>query len=405
MPTRTAFDVVVVGASISGCTAARLFALNGARVALVERRPDPDAYKVACTHAILSSAVPTIERIGLTALLDARGAVRTHPEVWTRHSGLIGFPTDAPHGYGVTRATLDPMVRALAADTPGVELLQGVTTTGLIRDGDRIAGVVVARRDGHESLLRAPLVVGADGRHSTVARLAQMRGRVRPNNRFFYFAYWHGVRPVTSRPRLWLLEPEAAAMFPNEDDVTVLVAAFHRAHLADVRADPESAYQRLLRGLPEGPDLAGAERASKLIGALDVPNVWRPASKPGVALVGDAAFAADPLFGVGCGWAFQSAEWLVDHVTGEHDLDRALARYRRVFGRRLLPHYWQVADFASGRPLRANERMGMRAAAADPGYARVVEEVTSRRYSPLHLFRPRLIAMMMRAGLTTRIST
>ena len=144
VPTRTAFDVVVVGASISGCTAARLFALNGARVALVERRPDPDAYKVACTHAILSSAVPTMERIGLTALLDARGAVRTHPEVWTRHSGLIGFPTDAPHGYGVTRATLDPMVRALAADTPGVELLQGVTTTGLIRDGDRIAGVVVA---------------------------------------------------------------------------------------------------------------------------------------------------------------------------------------------------------------------------------------------------------------------
>ena len=87
VPTRTAFDVVVVGASISGCTAARLFALAGARVALVERRPDPDAYKVACTHAILSSAVPTMERIGLTALLDARGAVRTHPEVWTRTAG------------------------------------------------------------------------------------------------------------------------------------------------------------------------------------------------------------------------------------------------------------------------------------------------------------------------------
>ena len=56
------FDVVVVGASIAGCTSARLFALAGARVALVERRPDPGAYKVVCTHQILSSAVPTIER-------------------------------------------------------------------------------------------------------------------------------------------------------------------------------------------------------------------------------------------------------------------------------------------------------------------------------------------------------
>src|SRR5688500_12160861 len=35
MPTKPAFDVVVVGASIAGCTAARLFALAGARVALV----------------------------------------------------------------------------------------------------------------------------------------------------------------------------------------------------------------------------------------------------------------------------------------------------------------------------------------------------------------------------------
>jgi len=50
-----------------------------------------------------------------------------------------------------------------------------------------------------------------------------------------------------------------------------------------------------LRGLPEGPDLAGAERASKLIGALDVPNVWRPASKPGVASTKSAmpALASD----------------------------------------------------------------------------------------------------------------
>jgi 2-polyprenyl-6-methoxyphenol hydroxylase-like FAD-dependent oxidoreductase len=74
------FDVVVVGASIAGCTAARLFALAGARVGLIERRPDPAAYKVVCTHQILSSAVPTIERMGLAPFLEARGAVHTHAE-------------------------------------------------------------------------------------------------------------------------------------------------------------------------------------------------------------------------------------------------------------------------------------------------------------------------------------
>ena len=43
-----------------------------------------------------------------------------------------------------------------------------------------------------------------------------------------------------------------------------------------------------------------------------MPNKMRPAARPGLAFVGDAALATDPLFGVGCGWAFQSAEWLVD---------------------------------------------------------------------------------------------
>src|SRR3954454_12105178 len=125
MPPAPEFDVVVVGASIGGFTAARLFGLAGARVALVERRPDPAAYKVTCTHAILPSGVPTIERLGLAPVIEARGAVWTHGEAWTPHGGWIHAPTDAPHGYGVTRRTLAPALRDLAAQTPGLEFLPG----------------------------------------------------------------------------------------------------------------------------------------------------------------------------------------------------------------------------------------------------------------------------------------
>src|SRR5919199_6401756 len=137
------FDVAVVGASIGGCPAARLFAQAGARVALVERRPDPAAYKVVCTHQILSSAVPTIERLGLAERLDARGAVRTQIEVWSPFGGWMRFPPGLPHGYGVTRRTLDPMLRELAAGTPGVELFPGMTVVGLLGDGGRPTGVRV----------------------------------------------------------------------------------------------------------------------------------------------------------------------------------------------------------------------------------------------------------------------
>ncbi len=86
------FDVAVVGASVAGCTAARLFAQTGARVALIERRDDPAAFKVVCTHAILPPATPTIERLGLAPMLVERGVPRTWAEFWTPYGGWFGLP-------------------------------------------------------------------------------------------------------------------------------------------------------------------------------------------------------------------------------------------------------------------------------------------------------------------------
>ena len=159
-------------------------------------------------------------------------------------------------------------------------------------------------------------------------------------------------------------------------------------------------YQRMIAALPDGPNLAHAERASKLLGKLDVPNVMRPAARPGVAFVGDAALATDPSFGVGCGWAFESAEWLVDHtqtaLLGHGDLDRALDRYRRAFRRRLGLEHWLIADMSSGRKLRWNERTAFRAAAGDPFVARALEEVATRRRSSLRMLEPRLTLRVLR---------
>ncbi len=404
MPGMAPFDVAVVGASIGGCTAARLFALAGARVALIERRPDPAAYKVICTHQILSSAVPTMERVGIAPLIEARGAVRSHPAAWSPYGGWMRLPTDVPHGYGVTRQTLDPLLRDLAASTPGVELLTGNTVVRLVASEGRPAGVEVESPSHATRTIRARLVVGADGRGSDIARLARVPGRIRPHNRFFYFAYWRGIRPKTTRARLWLDDPDGFAAFPNEDDLTVVVTGVHKSRLAEFRADPERGYRAMVAGLPDGPNLDDAERVSKLLGKLDVPNVMRPAARPGVAFVGDAAVASDPTMGVGCGWAFQMADWLVDYTASAlldgSGLDGALDRYRRAVQRRIGLHHWLIADLSSGRKLRWNERVAFRAAARDDTVARRIEEVVSRRKSPLWLLGPALNVRALRAGIS-----
>jgi menaquinone-9 beta-reductase len=227
---------------------------------------------------------------------------------------------------------------------------------------------------------------------------------VRPNNRFAYWAYWRGV-PPTDRARVWLLEPDGAAHFPDEDGLTLLAAVGHKSRLPEFRADHEGAYLRYISRLPDGPELDGAERVSKVIGAIDHQNVIRPAAQPGIAFVGDAALAADPLFGVGLSWALQSGEWLADAVApallGDGDLHAALGRYRRRFARRLGPHHAFIAEFSSGRPATVPERTMSRAAARNAKVARAVDETFSRRRSPMRLLDPRLAPHVVR-GLVSR---
>jgi 2-polyprenyl-6-methoxyphenol hydroxylase-like FAD-dependent oxidoreductase len=395
------FDVVVIGASVAGCTAARLYGQRGARVALVERSPDPDAYKTVCTHFIQSSATPTIERIGLAALIEEHGAIRNSIDVWSRGGGwIVTAQDDPPYGYSITRRRLDPLLRRLAADTPGVELMPGWTATALARDpGGRPTSITVEDRGHSTRTLSAPLIVAADGRDSRMARIAGVPGRVKPHGRFFYWAYWRGIRPQTTRARMWMLNPDCAYTFPNEDDLTLVLVGPHKDRLPEFRADLEGAYMRMVRSLPDAPSLKDAVRESKTLGKLELPNVMRPAARPGLAFVGDAALASDPLWGVGCGWAFQSAEWLVDETADSLPdttaLDAALKRYRRLHRRRLAPHHLVIAEIASGRPMNAFERRMGTVAAHDPVVRRAFEAVGSRRELPAAVFRPRVLAHLL----------
>jgi menaquinone-9 beta-reductase len=112
-------------------------------------------------------------------------------------------------------------------------------------------------------------------------------------------------------------------------------------------------------------------------------NRMRTPTAPGLALIGDAALATDPLFGVGCGWAFQSAEWLADAVApalrGEAALEAGLRRYRRAHSRHLRGHAWMIHDYATGRKLQPPERLIFSGAARDPRVATIFDTFGTRQ--------------------------
>jgi 2-polyprenyl-6-methoxyphenol hydroxylase-like FAD-dependent oxidoreductase len=145
------------------------------------------------------------------------------------------------------------------------------------------------------------------------------------------------------------------------------------------------------------------------MGKLDMTNRIRAQVAPGLALVGDAAMAADPLFGVGCGWAFQSAEWLADSVTpalrGEESLDRGLKRYRRLHKRKLAGHAFMIHDYSTGRPMSPPERALFAGAARDPKLAARFDAFGTRQIGPARMLAttlPRTFYVNARHAMTKR---
>ncbi len=375
------YDVVVVGGSLAGCAAARLFALQGARVGLVEKRPDLDAYKVICTHNIQAGAVPAMERLGIGPAIRDAGAVRAQIDIWTRY-GWIRPPDRGLRNVNLRRSVLDPIVRRQAIETAGVDYLPGLTAVGLEGD-ERVEGVRVSGHGEKERLLTARLVVAADGRDSQLARMASVPGRVRPHKRFCYFSYFRDVPLHPDRAMVWFSDPDMAYINPNEDGVSMVAVVPAKRRLEEFRSDPEPAARAHFRSLADAPSLDGARPVAKWFGKLEMPSTIRPATARGMAFVGDAAQASDPIFGVGCGWAFQSADWLAEEVGSalhgsDRELNRALKGYARRHRRELGAHHWLISDYSSGRPFSPIEKLIYSTAARDTDLAGRVEDFSTR---------------------------
>jgi menaquinone-9 beta-reductase len=389
------YDAVIIGGSLAGCTTATLLGRAGARVALVEKQPDPKAFKRMCSHFIQASAVPTLERLGwLEPIYDA-GGIRTRVQAWTRW-GWIKPPPPGNVCVNLRREVLDPLLKERTAQEPGVELMLGRTATRVLREDGAVGGVVVrTATTGEETELRAPLTIGADGRDSQIAELAGLPDKQSSHGRFAYGGYFEGATTAISPDAaFWMLDPQWAAAFPTDAGLTFYAVMATKDRLPEFKADPEAALVKFISDLPEAPPIAQGKLVSPVLGKVDMTNRKRGPVAPGLALIGDAALAVDPLFGIGCGWALQSGEWLADSVapalSGEEPLEQGLKRYKRRHARGLGAHAFLINDYATGRPMSAIERLIFSAAARDERCARVFETFGTREIGPAQAF-PRLL--------------
>lgn len=364
----------------------------GRTVALVDGASFPRG-KV-CGEGVLPPGVAALDELGVLAGIEPQGqrfqGVRYHLPDGSRASGC--FPGGAS-GLGIARGVLDAALVDAGRAEANVDLQLGAWVQGFTSDA---SGVEVRLGD---ALLRAPVIVGADGGRSAVRRVAGLEARAPKRERFGVGVHVdHPLRGSRSEASAGTLEPRVRSGAASAGDpdggglphvevvlgpgcelyLTPLTATrtgvavlLERAGLERIQGDLDGGVRSLLRA-SGGPAVALADAPfcskARALGPLALGA--RAAHAERVALVGDAAGALDPISGEGIALGLVTARELAEELEGcfaANDFSaRRLAGWTRRRSRALRAPRVLTATLLhlSRRPKRA--RRAVRALARTP---------------------------------------
>lgn len=448
MADRIGDHAVVIGGSMAGMLAARVLTPHFTRVTVVERDELPDDARLrkgvpqarhphallARGRAVLDALFPGIHR----QFLDA-GAIEVEWPADLLNHGEAGWDYRGPRGRGLvtvsaSRPLIDWVVRRNVLAEDGVEPLARHEVVGLLtRDGGTTAGGVRIRERGSASAphrdLPADLVVDASGRESKAPKwLAELgRGvpeetRINPRQGYATAVFrrapgslddWRTLvyMPYPKRPR-------GCVMVPVEGDRWIATVTGFGGDYPPLDLDGYLEYARSLTDGVLHDVVAGAELLEPIRGYRDMANVRRhydklPDLPDGFLVTGDAACAFNPVYAQGMTVAALGAEVLRDCVAafaGRRTLAGITGTFQRALARTTQTP-WQLATgqdlsfpTTDGKPGLLDRALApyfsrvMRASAAGPPAAYLVNKVMHMMAPPSAMFSPALLRAALRPG-------
>ena len=379
------YDAIVVGARCAGSPTAMLLARNGYKVLVVDRARFPS--DTLSTHILHPPGVASLRRWGLLERLTATGC----PPIDTYSFdfgpfAIVGAPgtEDTPAAYGPRRTVLDKLL-VDAASEAGVEVRDGFTVEEVVVDDGRVTGIRGHGADGRTVTEHAKVVVGADGRHSLVARAVEPEQyHEKPQLLCGYYTYWSGL-PMDGRFETYVRPDRGFAAWATNDDLTVVIVGWPFAEFEANKRDVEGNYLKTLEMAPSFAErVRGATREARYAGTA-VPNYFRRPYGPGWALVGDAGYNKDFITGHGMHDAFRDAELcataLDESFSGGRPFEEAMGAYQSTRDAQVLPMYEFTCQLATLEPPPPEMQQLLGAVhgnqAAMDGFARMFAGVTS----------------------------
>lgn len=320
-------DVVIVGGGIAGSAIAAALAPAGVDVLVIERQVE---YRDRVRGEYLQPwGVAEARRLGVEqTLLDAGGGYTTRmanygEDVDATVAAAVAVPLDmllpdVPGGLNVGHPQASEALSSLAAER-GATSLRGVGDVE-VEVGDANASPLVRYElDGEVVDVPCRLVIGADGRQSTVRRNVGV-----------------GLEQVDSKAVLGGMLVRAD--FP--DGTSILGVEGDRHFLIFPRPN---GFVRIYLACAPGPRTAGADRAQQMLDAYALESVpdsdrlanaepagpcsyyvgsdsWTTSPVPdGVVLAGDAAGWSDPVIGEGLSIALRDARSVAETMLASDD--------------------------------------------------------------------------------------
>ena len=312
--------VVIVGAGPAGTALAYLRARRGVEVTLLERHPDFE--RTFRGDGLQPSGMDAFDQMGLGDRLrqlpraiintiDLYQGGRRRARLATESLGFIG------------RFIPQPAVLAMITEEsrkhPSFQLHLGTAVRDLIRAGDRVVGVQADGPDGPRAF-RADLVIGTDGRYSTVRKRGGFTELPSPQHFDIlnFIVPFPNFWPDHTMVRLELGPGCLTGGIPTADGQLWVGMTIQKGQYKAQRAGgPEAFTEELLHRT--SPDLAAHLRASAealkhpvlldvIVGRLER---W---SAPGLLLLGDAAHPMSPVGGQGINMALRDALVAANHL-------------------------------------------------------------------------------------------
>lgn len=407
-------DVVIVGARCAGSAAAIALATRGRSVIALDVASFPS--DTNSTHLFFPNHWAEVNALGaLDRVMALDPPLHTRAGLGTARSEVVGPYTDYEgfaYGSCVKRYGLDLALTRTARDA-GAEVREQTRVTGLLRQGNRVSGVEWTAHDGTTGRIEAKLVIGADGRRSTVARMVGTREHhVFPNGRMMAYAYYRDPRTeLRDLAMQWRQDDDLVTVFPCDGGQSLVLLMPPTSRAPDFHEHGIEAFEKTVASIePLRRRLEGCERESRVRVSFDHPSYFRHSTGPGWALAGDAGHFKDPVTAQGIRDALRFGRLLGEAVAPALDDDVALKQALQAWeidrDAQCLPMYQWANGLGRPDDISPIEHAAYAWASQRPERASEILDVFSRKRRPDQVFTParlaRWITIALRDPATSR---